>query len=93
MSTPVIQHEQGWLKVLGKGMVTLPKKWREMLGVAAGDIVRARREGRRIIIEPYQTSEAPYRVYSDEEINEFLIEDVLPEVLSKKVKRHQRPLR
>jgi AbrB family looped-hinge helix DNA binding protein len=31
--------------VLGKGMVTLPKKWRDEMGLGTGDIVKAKKEG------------------------------------------------
>lgn len=53
-----------WLKILGKGMVTLPKKWREDLGLEEGDIVRAKKKGNKVIIEPQQNSLASSRVYS-----------------------------
>lgn len=93
MSVPIIQDEQEWLRVLGKGMITLPKKWRDALGIAAGDIVKARREGKRVVIESYRVGEAPYRVYSDDEIDEFLASDALSKQLVKKVKGHQKSLR
>ena len=78
-------NEEEWLKVLGKGMVTLPKKWREELEIAEGDVVKAKKEGRRVIIEPQEKESAPYRVYSDKEIDEFLKDDTLPPDLGKKV--------
>ena len=40
-----INVQEAWLKILGKGMVTLPKKWREDLGIAAGDVIKAKKEG------------------------------------------------
>lgn len=79
-------NQQEWLKILGKGMVTIPKKWREEMGITSGDIVKARKEGNRVVIEPQQTNLAPYRVYTDSEIESFLMEDVLPESFAKKVK-------
>jgi len=45
-STPV---DQEWLKVLGKGMITLPKKWRDEMGINQGDVVKAKKEGTRTI--------------------------------------------
>lgn len=76
MNQATINDNQGeWLKILGKGMVTLPKKWREELGISSGDIVRAKKYGNRVVIEPQKNKLAPYRVYSDSEIDEFLKED------------------
>lgn len=75
--TIVSNSQQEWLKILGKGMVTLPKKWRDELGISSGDIVRAKKEGNRVVIEP-QKRKVPYRVYSDSEIDQFLKEDRLP---------------
>lgn len=79
-------NNQEWLKVLGKGMVTIPKKWREALGITTGDIVRAKKEGNRVVIEG-QSNRVPYRIYSDTEIEEFLKEDKLPRALVKKLKK------
>ena len=77
-----------WLKVLGKGMITLPKKWRDEMGIENGDIVKAKKEGNTVVIEakPQLKPSAPYRVYSDQEITEFLEEDRLPEDLAKNVR-------
>lgn len=80
--------QEAWLRILGKGMVTLPKKWREELGVAAGDIIKAKKEGTKVVIETQQAQTVPYRLYTDAEINDFLNEDKLPKKLSRKVKSH-----
>jgi len=69
-------NQQEWLKILGKGMVTLPKKWRDELGISSGDIVKAKKEGNKVVIEPQKSKLAPYRVYSDKEIDEFLKDDI-----------------
>lgn len=73
----VNNNQEEWLKILGKGMVTLPKKWRDELQISSGDIVRAKKQGNRVVIEA-QKRKAPYRVYSDSEIDQFLKEDRLP---------------
>lgn len=80
-------NQEEWLKVLGKGMITLPKKWRDDMGIENGDIVKARKEGNKVVIEskPQSKPTAPYRVYTTAEINEFLEEDSLPEELAQKV--------
>ena len=77
--------KEEWLKVLGKGMITLPKRWREEAGVETGDVVKAKKGGSTIVIELPQESKAPYRVFSDAEIDEFLKEDKLPRSLAAKV--------
>ncbi len=86
MSQVTVNSNQEWLKVLGKGMITIPKGWRDELGIEEGTIVKAKKEGNKVIIEAHLASTVPYRVYSDTEINEFLKEDTLPQALSKKVK-------
>jgi len=85
--TIIATNQEEWLKVLGKGMVTIPKQWRDELGLEEGDIVKAKKEGNRVVIEPQQNSLAPYRVYSTAEIDTFLKEDVLPKSLLEKVEK------
>lgn len=77
---------KNWLKVLGKGMITLPKIWREELGIKEGEVVLARKEKSKIIIEPLREREIPYRVYSQKELEQFLKDDELSSELSKKIK-------
>lgn len=77
-------NQQEWLKVLGKGMVTIPKKWREELGLEEGDIVKAKKMGNRVVIESSE-SVVPYRTFSDQEIDEWLKADKLPRTLAKKI--------
>jgi len=70
-----LKQEQ-WLRVLDKGMVTIPKKWREELGFEKGKVIKAKKMGRRVFIEPVE-EEASYRIYTDKEIAAFLKEDNL----------------
>lgn len=84
-NTAINDIQEEWLKILGKGMVTLPKQWREDLGIKSGDVVKAKKEGNRVVIEPQRTKRVPYRIYSKAEIDEFLKEDALPDPLAKKV--------
>lgn len=67
---------QTWIKILDKGMLTIPKKWREELGLSKGKVVKASKKGRTVIIQAVE-EEAPYRIYSDREIATFLKEDLL----------------
>ncbi|KKQ66443.1 MAG: hypothetical protein US86_C0005G0054 [Candidatus Daviesbacteria bacterium GW2011_GWA2_38_24] len=69
-------------------MVTLPKRWREEMGLEEGDIVKARKEGNKVVIETPQKQNAPYRIFSDTEIEEFLEEDKLSESFAQKVRKH-----
>ncbi len=83
MSQPLTDNgQEAWLKVLAKGMVTLPKKWRDELGITNGSLVKAKKEGNKVVIEIQPRKLAPYRVYSDAEIDEFLKEDELPTSLA-----------
>lgn len=85
-TTNITQEE--WLKVLGKGMVTIPKKWRDEMRIQNGDILKAKKEGTKVIIESAQNPKTPYRVYTKAEIDEFLKEDELPEYLGQKVRQN-----
>jgi len=86
-TTTNITQEQ-WLKVLGKGMVTLPKKWRDEMRIQNGDILKAKKEGNKVIIESAQSPKTPYRVYTKTEIDKFLKEDILPKKFAQKVRQN-----
>lgn len=88
MSQATTARGQEWLKVLGKGMVTIPKRWRDEMGIDNGDIVKAKKEGNKVIIEPAQAKSVPYRIYSRAEIAELLREDTLPKELALRVGRN-----
>ncbi|KKP81186.1 MAG: hypothetical protein UR81_C0005G0009 [Candidatus Levybacteria bacterium GW2011_GWB1_35_5] len=79
-------NQEEWLKILGKGMITLPKKWRDELGIESGNMVKAKKEGDKVIIQAQKSASVPYRVYSDAEIEEFLGEDKIDETLVEKLK-------
>ena len=51
MTQIVAKKQEEWLKVLGKGMVTLPKKWRDEMGIENGDVVKAKKNGNTVTIE------------------------------------------
>lgn len=68
--------QEEWLKVLDKGMLTIPKKWREELGFKKGQVVKAKKMGKSVVIEPIE-EEAPYRIYTDQELATFLRNDKL----------------
>lgn len=63
-----------WLKVLSKGLVTIPKAWREELGIKSGGNVKASKVGNTVVLEPV-IEYAPIRHYTDKQVEEFLRED------------------
>ncbi|OIN88983.1 hypothetical protein AUJ40_02745 [Candidatus Berkelbacteria bacterium CG1_02_42_45] len=69
-----LKTDEQWLKILGKGMITIPKKWRSQLNINIGNLVRARKNGDLLIIEP-PDKPAPYRVYSQKELESFIASD------------------
>ena len=85
MNQPITIDQDEWLRVLGKGMITLPKKWRDDLGISEGDIVRAKKNGKQMVIETAKAITAPYRIYSDTEIDKFVEDDRLPPRLKAKI--------
>ncbi len=68
----LVKNEQEWLKVLGKGMITIPKVWRDELGIDEGEVIRAEKVGSRVILESVRTLPYPVRSYSEDEIKEFI---------------------
>lgn len=80
------KSQEEYLRILGKGMVTIPKEWRDELGLEEGGIVRAQRVGSKMIIEA-ESKSVPYRIFSKEEIEAWLEEDQLPASLAKKVEK------
>lgn len=93
MKQPVVnQSREEYLKILGKGMVTIPKEWRVELGLEEGDIVKAKKEGNKVVIE-LREGEAPYRTFSDQEIEEWLKIDKLPRSLVNKIDQKLKSLK
>ncbi len=80
--TQLVQEE--WLKVLSKGMITIPKNWREELGIEEGKMVQAKKVANQVIIEP-MIKPAPYRIYTKVELRQFLKDDRLPKRLERKI--------
>lgn len=88
MSQTAINTNQEWLKILGKGMVTIPKQWRDELGLEEGMVVKAKKEGNKVVIEAQESNPAAYRIYTNSEIEEFVKEDKLPQELSEKIRKN-----
>ena len=62
---------QQYVRMQPKGLLTLPKKWREEVGVEENGMVRITKDKRRLIIEPVRTLPCPVRSYTDSDLNEF----------------------
>lgn len=63
------------VKMQPKGLLTIPKRFREELGFEEDSLVRVREEKGRIVLEPVRVLDYPVRSYTKEEINEFLALD------------------
>lgn len=74
-------YPEEWVKILAKGMITIPKSFREELGIREGEVARIKKIGRRLVIEPRELID--YEVYSDKELREMIKEDKLPSQLAK----------
>ncbi|MBU1322939.1 AbrB/MazE/SpoVT family DNA-binding domain-containing protein [Patescibacteria group bacterium] len=71
-----------WVKVLNKGLVTLPKNFRDTVGIREGDVAKITKIGRRLVIQSRES--ADYEVYGRQEFTEMLADDKLPRTLAKK---------
>ncbi len=75
------EPSETWVRVLKKGIVTLPKAMREKAGIKEGDVAKAKLVGNTIVIEPRE--EVAYSIFTDEEIERWRKEDELPPELAK----------
>lgn len=63
------------VKMQPKGLLTIPKRFREELGFEEDGLVRVKQEKGRIVLEPVRILDYPVRSYTKEEIDEFLAFD------------------
>lgn len=70
---------------ISNGKITLPRALTDQLGLVDDRVVQAKIEGDNVILQFGESTRAPYRVYSDSEIEQFLEDDQLPPSLSKKI--------
>ncbi len=81
--------QETWVKVLSKGVITIPKEFREQLGLEEGDVAKAKVVGNTLVIQSRKAAEyADYRIYTKEQIDEFVKEDQLPESLASQTKNY-----
>jgi len=80
--------QETWVKVLSKGVITIPKEFREQLGLEEGDVAKAKVVGDTLVIQSRKAAEyADYRVFTKEQIDEWVKEDQLPEPLASEVEK------
>ena len=81
-----LQTQEELVSVLNKGLVTIPKRFRAVLGLKPGSVVRVSQKQNRLYLEPVQIlPKRAWRVYTDEEIEAFLKEDRLDPRLAARV--------
>src|SRR3989344_5073165 len=66
MQVQQAKPKEVWIKILAKGIVTIPKEFRKKLGLREGGVAKARVVGKQLIIESHEA--VNYRIYSKEEI-------------------------
>lgn len=82
MSQFIAQEEI--IKLQPKGLITIPKKFRDELGFAENTLIRVRKEKDRLVMEPVRALPYKVRSYTNEEIEEFF---KLDEEESKELKK------
>jgi AbrB family looped-hinge helix DNA binding protein len=75
MQQAIIPNEE-WLRILTKGMVTIPKPWREEFNLKEGDIIKAKKTAKGIVFEPPQ-KKVPYRIYTQKDLKQFIKDDLI----------------
>lgn len=75
------QHQEAWVRILNKGMITIPKSFRDILGIKEGEVAKMKKVGKKLIIEPREVTD--YEVYSNQELQEMIKDDKLPKKLAK----------
>jgi len=82
--TQAVPMAEEWVKILGKGMVTILKKFRDDLGIREGEVARIRKIGNRLVVESRDA--AAYETYSDSEFREMMLADKLSAKLAGKAR-------
>lgn len=63
------------IRILPKGIMTIPKKFRQALGFNENGLARVREEKGKLVIEPVFALPYKVRTYTNEEIDKFLAFD------------------
>lgn len=70
-----ISSQADIVKILPKGLITIPKRLRVELGFVENGLARVKKDKGRLVVEPVRTLPYPVRSYTDKEIAEFLALD------------------
>lgn len=81
MQTALRESQSELVTIFPDGMVYLPKKLREAIGIKIGKTARVKIVGKRLIIEPKEAE--AIEVYSDRELTSMLKADRLPKQLAR----------
>lgn len=82
-----MQTYRNLVKILPKGLVTIPKKLRQEVGLGENSLARITKEGKKLILEPVDIVSYPLREYSVDEIRQFIKADRLSPQLARKAKK------
>ncbi|MHB0877437.1 MAG: AbrB/MazE/SpoVT family DNA-binding domain-containing protein [Anaerolineae bacterium] len=74
------------VRLPSRGQVTLPREFRQQLGLEEGDLIQMRLVEGRIEITPL-APEQHQRLYTDAEISQFLEDDMIDEETAVAVRR------
>jgi len=66
------QPEEELVKIQARGLLTIPKKFRQELALEEASLARLRKEKGRLIIEPVRTLPYPARSYTKKDLQSFL---------------------
>lgn len=78
------QSEEELVKIQARGLLTIPKRFRQDLFLEENSLARLKKEKGRLIIEPVRTLPYPVRSYMNEDLKDFL---ELDKKESKKLKK------
>jgi AbrB family looped-hinge helix DNA binding protein len=67
-----MQIQQTIVKIQGKGLITIPKSYRDELGLEKDSLARVTKIKGKLILEPVKTLPYSVRSYTDSEIKKFL---------------------
>ena len=90
MQMPQNSILEEWVNILTKGIITIPKKMREQVGIKEGDVAKVKVQGRKIIIEPREVTN--FRTFTKKQIKDWLEEDKLPAKLARKTEKYWKDL-
>lgn len=74
------------IRVQTKGLVTIPKRLRDEVGLRENGLARIKKDGGRLILEPVSVIKYPIIEYHKEESKEFIAEDEMETVALLKLK-------